>query len=92
MRKDYAAPRISSEKCFETNALACAKTTDPPAGSWHFSSAYDTFTGHFGLGLGDAESQSGSTGIGFGSGGTSQSYYYAYGIAGLCQIWVTYAS
>ena len=88
MRKDYAAPQICTEKCFEINALACAKTTDPPAGSWHFSSPYDTFTGHRGGGWGGYESVTGSAGTGFGPGGTSSSYPYS----GLCGNWVTFSS
>ena len=76
----YSKPVIKSEKSFETSALACAKTTDPPPGSWHTGSAYDTFTGHFGPGMGGNESNSGQAGIGFGPGGTSGSYAYS----GLC--------
>ena len=84
----YKKPVIKSEKSFETSALACAKTTDPPPGSWHTGSAYDTFTGHFGGGFGGSESVSGSAGIGFGPGGTSGSYYYG----GMCGNWITYSS
>jgi hypothetical protein len=87
MRKDYAAPQIRTEKSFETNALACGKTTDPPPGSYHFTQAYDTFTGHLGSGFSGSESVSGSEGIGYG-GGTSLSYSYA----GLCANWITYTS
>lgn len=76
MKRDYAAPTIMSEKSFETSALACGKTTDPPAGSYHFTGAYDTWTGHYGPGMGGSESASGSIGIGFGPGGTSLSYWY----------------
>ncbi len=82
-KRSYRTPRVISEKTFETTALACAKVSDPPPGSWHFGSAYDTFTGHFGEPLGTMESLSGSTGIGFGPGGTSGSYVYS----GLCN-WV----
>ncbi len=87
MRKEYAAPHIRTEKCFETSALACGKFPDPQPGSWHTGSAYDTFTGHFGPLMGAQESQSGSAGLGFGPGGTSQSYHYS----GLCQ-WVGYGT
>lgn len=92
MKKKYGSPRIISEKSFETNALACGKTTDPPPGSWHFSSAYDTFTGHLAEAFSASASQSGSVGVGFGTGGTSQSYPYSYGLGGLCQIWITFSS
>ena len=83
MKKGYRTPTILCEKSFETSALACGKTPDPPSGSWHFYSTYDTFTGHFGPAL--DTSQIGSAAIGFGPGGTS--YFYAY--AGLCINWVT---
>ncbi len=85
MKKTYRTPRITSQKSFETNALSCAKTADPPAGSHHFYSAYDTWTGHLGPGFGASASQTGSAGVGFGPGGTSQSYQYS----GLCINWVT---
>lgn len=88
MKKRYGSPRISSEKSFETSALSCAKTNDPPVGSWHFSSAYDTFTGHRSWGLGGSQSVSGATGIGYGTGGTTASYAYS----GLCTNWVTFHS
>lgn len=88
MSRTYAKPSIQSDKCLETTALACGLTTDAPPGSWHMSSAYDTFTGHLGSGFGGSESISGSAGIGFGPGGTSQSY----GMSGLCGNWVTYSS
>ena len=89
MRKNYASPRVRSELLFETSALACAKTTDPPPGSWHFGSGYDTFSGHFGPGFGGSESISGgSYGVGFGPGGTSGSYHYT----GLCGNWITFSS
>jgi hypothetical protein len=84
----YSKPRIATEKTFETSALACGKTTDPPPGSWHTGSAYDTFTGHMGGGFAGSESVSGSGGIGFGPGGTSGSYVYS----GMCGNWVTYSS
>ena len=89
-KRDYRRPRIESEKSFETTALACAKfggRPGEPPGSWHFGSAYDTFTGHFGNRFGASESVSGSAGVGFGPGGTSASYYYS----GLCQ-WVGYGT
>lgn len=88
MRRDYVTPQIRTEKCFETSALACAKTTDSPPGSWHSGHAYDTWTGHLGPGFGTRESLTGSAGVGFGPGGTSGSYYYG----GLCNNWVTYSS
>ena len=88
MRRDYDTPCIITEKCFETSALACAKTTDPPPGSWHFGHPYDTFTGHFGGGFGGDESLTGSAGIGFGPGGTSGSYV----ASGQCTNWITYSS
>ncbi len=90
MKKGYRSPQILSEECFETSALGCAKViSGGTTGSWHFSSAYDTFTGHFGPGFGSTmESSSGATGIGFGPGGTSQSYYHY----GLCENWVVFVS
>lgn len=80
----YEKPTVLSEKCFETSALGCGKTAVPPAGSHHFTSAYDTFTGHFGSGLGTEASQTGAAGVGFGPGGTSSNFSYA----GLCATWV----
>jgi hypothetical protein len=88
MKRAYRQPRILTEQTFETSALACAKTTDPPPGSWHLGSAYDTFTGHLGAGFSGSESVSGSVGIGYGPGGSSNSYYYV----GMCGNWVTYTS
>ncbi len=88
MKKKYCRPRICSEKSFETSALSCGKYTSPPPGSWHFSTAYETYTGHFGAGFGASESISGSAGIGFGPGGTSGSYVYS----GMCGNWITYSS
>jgi len=88
MKRDYSLPTIRSEKSFETSALACAKQSPGDPGSWHFMSAYDTFTGHLGAGFGGSESISGSAGIGFGPGGTSQSYAYS----GLCGNWVQFTS
>jgi len=88
-KRPYRTPSMISEKTFETTALACAKFgggSEPP-GSWHFGSAYDTFTEHFGENFGASESVSGSAGIGFGPGGTSGSYYYG----GLCN-WVGYGT
>ena len=85
MRRRYRAPSMVSDRNFETDALSCAKTPDPPPGSWHFYSAYDTWTGHLGAGFGASESQTGSAGIGFGPGGTSQ----VYGYSGMCLNWVT---
>lgn len=89
MGKTYSTPLISSESTLETTALACAKTTDSAPWSWHWSSAYDTFTGHFGGGFGGSESRSGSAGIGWGPGGTSHSTTY---VEGMCLNWVTYSS
>lgn len=87
--KKYTKPSIITEKSFETSALACGKTTTPPAGSRHFTSAYDTFTGHLGGGMGASSSVSpGQAGVGFGPGGTSGTYGYA----GLCGNWVTLTS
>jgi len=86
-RKVYARPRILSEKSFETSALACAKTSPVPPGSWHFGSPFDTFTGHLGHSMPES-SQSGSAGIGFGPGGSSFSYEYYF----LCLNWVQYNS
>ncbi len=80
-KKRYGRPKVLSEKCFETSALSCGKTSDPPPGSRHFGSPFDTFTGHFQVWLGAPASNSGSYGIGFGPGGTSKSYPYS----GLCQ-------
>lgn len=86
-KRPYKMPSMISETCFETTALACAKVSNAPPGSWHFSSAYDTFSGHFGGAMGTQESMSGSTGVGFGPGGTTQSYVYS----GLCN-WVGYGT
>jgi hypothetical protein len=89
-RKDYMRPKVLSVKSFETSALTCAKTPgEPPVGAWHFSSAYDTFTGHFGGGFGGSESMTGSAGIGWGPGGTSMSAGFYYG---QCTNWVTFSS
>ncbi len=81
-------PSVISIRSFETSALACAKTTDPPPGSWHSGTAYETFTGHWAGALGAYESESGSLGLGFGPGGTSGSTQYA----GICGNWVTFHS
>jgi hypothetical protein len=88
MKREYVAPRIRSEKCFETSAFGCAKQSSMNPGSWHFANPYDTFTGHLGSGLGASESVTGSAGVGFGPGGTSASYNYP----GLCENWVTMIS
>lgn len=91
MKNEYGPPRICSEKSFETSALYCAKTPgEPPPGAWHFSSAYDTFTGHFGPSMGGRESETGSHGIGWGPGGTTLSGSYAAYLQ--CTHWVTYSS
>jgi hypothetical protein len=73
---------VVSESSFETGALACAKTADPPPGSWHFGPG-TSFTGHFGPGLG--ESQSGTA---VATGPSSFSYPYSL----LCTNWVTLAT
>ncbi len=85
--KFYCKPSISSTQSFETSALSCGKTTDPPPGSFHFGSGYSAFTGHFGGGFGGSESVSGSA-LGGTPGMSSQSYQYS----GLCQNWVTWQS
>lgn len=87
-RKPYQEPHLTSEKCFETTALTCAKTQDPPPGSWHMTSPYDTWTGHFGSGFHNDESLSGTRGVGIGPGVASSSYHYS----GLCLRWITYSS
>lgn len=87
-KKPYRAPRIDTEVSFETTALACGKTSDPPPGAFHFGHAYDTFTGHFGNGFGVSESISGTAGIGFTCAATSMSYSYT----GLCGNWIVYQS
>ncbi len=94
--KKYSAPTILSAASFETSALRCAKvsstysgTYPPPAGSHHFTSAYDTFTGHLGPGFGaDSSMSPDQRGVGWGPGGTSQSYGYV----GLCNTWVLLSS
>lgn len=86
--RHYARPTIQSCRSFETTALSCAKTTNTLPASWHLSSAYETYTGHFGNGFWNMESESGSYGIGFGPGGTSMSY----GHVALCMSWITYSS
>ncbi len=86
--KKYRKPAITSDKFFETSALACGKTATPPSGSHHFAGGYDTFTGHLGVGFGTQESITGQGGVGLGAGGTSSSYW----IGGLCTNWVSLAS
>jgi hypothetical protein len=88
MKREYGTPHCITDKCFETSALMCGYTADPPPGSFHFAHAYDTFTGHFGPGFGASESFSGQAGVGFGPGGTTMSY----GMTGLCGNWVMFAS
>jgi hypothetical protein len=85
--KKYGKPSVVSQRTFETSALGCAKTSDPPPGSFHTTSAYDTFTGHFGRYAGASESLSGSVGIGFGPGGTSGSGMYEIACG-----WVVFSS
>ena len=87
-RQLYAKPRIITCSSFESSALSCGKTTDPPPGSFHVGHAYDTFSGHFGGGFGGSESLTGSAGLGFGPGGTSASSDYS----GICGNWITYSS
>jgi hypothetical protein len=87
-RRLYLSPSIVSDHAFTGWALACGKFPDPPPGSYHFYSAYDTFTGHLGPGFGASASQTGSAGVGFGPGGTSMSYMWS----GLCMNWVTLAT
>lgn len=70
MKRGCCKPDIQSETSFETEALACGKIPTRPPGTWHLSSAYDTFTGHMEPEFGGSESVSGSAGIGFGPGGT----------------------
>ena len=82
--KTYIKPTIISEKSFETSALACGKSATAPAGSHHFTSAYDTFTGHLGPFLGTQESQTGAVGISYGPDSS-----LSYGYFGLCSHWVT---
>ena len=84
----YRKPFIGTEKFFETSALACGKTPNPPAGAHHWSFAYETFTGHLGPGFGTDSSVFGQAGLGFGSAGTSLSY----SLEGLCSNWVLLAS
>jgi len=84
--KMYRRPSISSERVFETNALACGKTTDPPPGSFHMPPGGPYLTGHFGPGFGGSESVSGSAGFTLPPGSTS----YAY--TGMCTIWITFSS
>lgn len=87
--KRYTKPFIQSQKSFETSALLCGKTYTPPIGSHHFSSAYDTFTGHLGPGMGASSSMDpAQAGIGHGEGGTSLSYHYN----GLCSNWCVLSS
>ena len=87
IKREYLKPAISTELSFESSCLACGKTVDYPPGSWHFTNAYDTFTGHFGPAMGVSESESGSVGLSAGP-ATSTSYGYA----GLCTNWVTFTS
>ncbi len=84
--KKYRKPAVASDKSFETNALACGKTTDPPPGSFHIPGGGAALTGHFGPGFGGSESVSGSAGTGWPPGSTS----YAY--SGMCTNWVTFSS
>lgn len=86
--REYRKPMVSTEKSFESNALACGKTPVPPNGSKHWAGAYDTITGHLGPGFGTAESATGAGGVGFGPGDESESYFYY----GLCTNWITLSS
>ena len=87
MKKEYRKPGVTTETSFETASLTCGKTPDHPPGSWHFTGAYDTFTGHYGPAMGGSESMSGSLGVGL-TGPASTSYAYS----GLCTNWVTFSS
>jgi hypothetical protein len=87
--KRYTTPTVCTQKCFESSALSCGKSYTPPSGSHHFSSAYDTFTGHLGPGMGASSSVSpGQVGVGFGPGGTS----FSYVASGICANWCTLSS
>jgi hypothetical protein len=84
--RPYGKPVIETTRTFETSALACAKTPDPPPGSYHMPPGGPYVTGHFGPGFGGDESLSGSAGTGWPPGSTSYPY------SGLCLTWVTYSS
>ncbi len=87
-RRSYQAPSMDTERCFESSALSCGKTSDPPPGSFHFGTPdQNWFTGHFGPGMGGSESYSGTVPPGT-MPVTSQSYAYS----GLCLNWVTWQS
>ncbi len=86
-KRCYRTPFIESERCYETSALACGKTTDPPPGSFHFGH-YLNMTGHIGPGFGGSESVSGTGMASTAPGLFSQSYQYS----GLCLNWVTWQS
>jgi len=86
-RRAYRPPAIESEKCYETSALACGKTTDPPPGSYHFR-PFIHLSGHFGPGMGPQESESGTFMSMTSPMLESQSYSYA----GLCSNWVSFQS
>jgi len=86
-KRAYQPPVIESARSYETSALACGKTNDPPPGSFHFSQ-YLAMTGHFGPGFGPDESVSGTAMTGTSPMMASQSYSYA----GLCTNWVTWQS
>jgi hypothetical protein len=90
MKKWYRAPRIFTEKSFETSALGCAKTAVPPPGSHHMTAAYDTFTGHTGTWLGGYPTYftitaNTTTGIGY-SNATSYSIDYTTACVGITTI------
>ena len=86
-RRAYRPPSSSSEKCYETSALACGKTSDPPPGSYHFRPQI-FLAGHWGPGMGAYESTSGTFMSGTSPMMESQSYSYA----GLCSNWVSWQS
>lgn len=86
-RRHYHAPGISTDRCYETSALACGKTGDPPPGSFHFGQGIN-LTGHLGPGFGGSESVSGTAIVSTSPGLFSQSYSYS----GLCLNFVTWQS
>jgi hypothetical protein len=85
-RREYRRPGIQSERVFETSALACGKTVNPPPGSYHIRPGGPYWTGHFGPGMGGYESLSGSVGTAWPPGSTSVAY------STLCTNWITFHS
>jgi hypothetical protein len=91
MKRMYKRPSIFSEKTYETYALSCAKIHIPPSGSFHLTSAYDTFVGHTGTWLGGyptffTVTANTTTGIGYGTGCTSQYMDYSTACVGITSI------